>query len=121
MAITDVGVARFIVIKTMNHECILGWDQMSRYGWAFDSRHDVTRWGGRLFATKTNGGSANNYEAALIDACFLTPVLVKHWKVFGEPGKLPAADLPKVKYGNQTRGDFGTAPLSNGSGKKRIN
>ena len=97
VAIPDVGVARFIVVKTMNHDCILGWDQMSRYGWAFDSSHGVMRWGGRLFATETNGGSANNYEAAIIDAGFLTPTLAKHRKVFGEPGKLPAANLPKVK------------------------
>ena len=97
VAIPGVGVTRFIVVKNMKHECILGWDQMSRYGWAFDSQHDVMRWGGRLFTTETNGGSVNTYEAALIDAGFLNPILAKHRKVFGEPGKLPAADLPKVK------------------------
>ena len=37
------------------------------------------------------------YEAALIDAGFLMPVLVKHRNVLGEPSKLPAGNLPKVK------------------------
>lgn len=96
VTVSGVGIVRFVVVKTMNHECILGWDQMSRYGWAFDSNLEVMRWGGQLFAL-TNGGSANSYEAALIDAGFLTPILAKHRKVFGEPGQLPSADLPKVK------------------------
>ncbi len=98
VAVGDVGVVSFIVVREMKHECILGWDQMSKHGWAFDSTQEVMRWGGRLFATiNPNGGSVANYEAAMVDAGFLTPVLAKHRKVFGEPGELPAADLPQVK------------------------
>ena len=40
---------------------------------------------------------SDGYEAALIDAGFLTPVLAKHRYVFGEPGKLPMANVPKAK------------------------
>ena len=40
---------------------------------------------------------SDGYEGALIDAGFWIPVLAKHRKLLGEPGKLPAANLPKVK------------------------
>ena len=40
---------------------------------------------------------SDSYETALIDAGYLTPVLAKNRKVFDESGKLPAANLPKIK------------------------
>lgn len=100
VAIPGVGVVRFIVVQTMSHECILGWDQLHRHGWAFDSNKAVMRWGGRLFCTdyfEHVVDGSGKYEAAFVDADFLTPLLAKHHKVFGEPGKLPIANLPKVQ------------------------
>ena len=49
------------------------------------------------------GEESDGYEAGLIDAGFLTPVLAKHQKVFGDPGKLPATNLPKVKIETESR------------------
>ena len=60
------------------------------HGWAFDTNNHVMQWGSRLFARCEESA---DYEAALVDAGFLTPVLAKHRKVFGEPGKLPVARL----------------------------
>ena len=43
----------------------------------------VMWWGSRLFAMSEE---SDGYEAVLIDAGFLTPVLAKQRKVVGEPG-----------------------------------
>ena len=75
-------------------EVILGLDQMSKHGLSLITDNHVMRWGSTLFAMSEE---SDDYEAALIDADFLTPVLAKHRKAFDKPGKLPVANLPKVK------------------------
>ena len=52
------------------------------------------QWQSRVFAMSNE---SDGYEGPLIDTGFWTPVLAKHGKVFGEQGKLPAANWSNVK------------------------
>ena len=91
--VPEVGLVKFVVVKNMAHEAILGWDQMSRYGWSLDSTNEMMKWGSTYFSIVS---PTDAYEAAVIDAGCLTDIISKHRKVFGEAGKLPVADLPQV-------------------------
>ena len=62
--------------------------------WSFDSTNEIMKWGSACFPIVTR---MDNYEAAAIDAGCLMEVMSKYWKVFGELGKLPVADLPQIK------------------------
>ena len=44
--VDDVGPMRVVVMNKMHHPCILGWDQLQRYGASIDGRQLVLRWGG---------------------------------------------------------------------------
>ena len=91
--VPQVGVVKFIVVKTMAHEAILGWDMMSLYGCEINAGQHILKWGQAYFSTDT---TSHGSEVAGIDAGFLTEVVNRHSRVFGELGSLPQADLPAV-------------------------
>ncbi len=45
---------------------------------------------------RIHGYEESGNELACVDAGMLNDVLAKHRKVFGETGRLPAADLPPI-------------------------
>ena len=49
IAVLDIGVVTFVVIRNMAHEAILGWDQMLKHQWSVDTNNHVMWWGSRLF------------------------------------------------------------------------
>jgi len=96
--VEGVGSVSFVVVKDMKHECILGWDQMRRHGWALDSRNGVMRLGGKLYHVEggspfSDEGCLEAAETTMVDAGYLNEVLAKHQGVFGDPSVLPAARL----------------------------
>ena len=45
IVVPDVGIVTFVVVKTMAHEAILGWDQLHRHCWSFGMKTSVMEWG----------------------------------------------------------------------------
>jgi len=87
--IGEMGSVSFVVVKSMNHQCILGW---------VHSCNGVMRLrGGKLYHIE--GGSPldpeplEGMEAALVDAGYLNEVLTRHKGGVWRPSVLPAARL----------------------------
>ncbi len=90
---------RFIVVKYMTQGCFIGWDKLRRHGWDIDTRNRLMRWGGMLYKYNDNIHAyeeCDEEEDIACDSGRLDDVLTKHRKGFGEPGRLPAADLPPI-------------------------
>jgi hypothetical protein len=80
---------------------ILGWDQLHRYGWSFldDGVKALLTWGDRRHEII----STSHPSVASIDDALYSPLFRRHARVFGEPGKLPAANLPELKIVTEGR------------------
>jgi hypothetical protein len=96
LEIPRVGIVTFCVAKGISHEVILGWDSLHKYGWSIVDGDDVTTmaWGGETFPMAYDRLSDG---VACIDTGFLREITQKYKTVFGEPGKLPKADLPALE------------------------
>ena len=92
IVVPDVGIVTFAVVKTIAYEAILGWDQLRQHGWSFGTKTSVLEWGAVQLPVLL---TVVDNEAA--SAGCLNNILQRHRTIFGEPGKLPEADLPPVR------------------------
>jgi hypothetical protein len=98
--VSCVGVISLYVVRNLsNHQCILGWDMLSKHG--FDLNETNLQWGEATFKL----GSYRTNQVANIqrESNQLQAVLDKYKRIFGEPNQLKPAKVPAMTI--ETVGD----------------
>ena len=94
--VSGVGVVSFHVTKDLsNHQCILGWDQLSRYGGELTEKRLL--WGSKCFQFTSNCNyGIEKLDEKHINVDPIQGVLNKFKNVFGTPDQLLEAKVPPM-------------------------
>ena len=89
--VDGIGIVQFVVVDNCNHEVILGWDQLYRYGWSLvqNGQSVDVKWGTVHF----KAGQVGKSEICVLGESKFKAIVEKYSDVFGKSDVLPAAKL----------------------------